>query len=423
MKRFARSAAILTAMFLVAGIGLDRSASVASAVQATSVIVVLRDDVDSQQTANEHSARYGAGVTHVYGAALHGYAAHLPASALAAIARDPRVAFISEDREVWATDETPTGVDRIAADSTPQSGHNNSGPAVAVIDTGSGPHGELNIAGGTNCSNGRPTNFSDGNGHGTHVAGTIAAKFDGTGTGVAGVLPGAPIYSVRVLNNQGSGSWSSVVCGIDWVTARAATLTIKVANMSLGGTGSDDGNCGKSNNDALHAAICGSVTAGVTYVVAAGNSGADMKNFVPAAYDEVLAVTAMSDGNGLPGGGVAPTCRTGETDDSAATFSNYATTADVGHTVAAPGVCIYSTWKGGGYNTISGTSMASPHAAGTVALCLASGKCAGTASPEQIIGKIRTDAAGHAAGYGFTGDPNSPIGSKYFGYLIYAGGY
>jgi subtilisin family serine protease len=434
MKRLVRPAVLLTVALLVAGIGLDRSASVAAAAQASSVIVVLRDGVDAQQAAAEHRARYGADVSYVYGAALRGYAARIPANALAAIARDPRVAFISEDNPVWATDETPTdetptGVDRIVADKTTSSGHNNGGPAIAVIDTGSGPHGELNIFGGKNCSNGRPTNYSDGNGHGTHVAGTIAAKFDGTGTGVAGVLPGAPIYSVRVLNNQGSGSWSSVVCGIDWVTANAASNNIKVANMSLGGTGSDDGNCGNSNNDALHKAICGSVAAGVTYVVAAGNSATNLAGFVPAAYDEVLAVTAMSDSNGQPGGGNPPSCRTGEGDDVPATFSNFATTdLDKAHTIAAPGVCIYSTWKGGGYNTISGTSMASPHVAGTVALCIAvSGPCA-TLSPSEIITRLWSDAKVRSADstlpyYGFDGDANSTVGGRYYGYLIYAGGY
>lgn len=423
MKRFARSAAILIVMLLVTGIGLDRSAGVAAAAQATSVIVVLRDGVNSQQAADEHRARYGADVSQVYGAALRGYAARIPANALAALANDPRVAFISEDREVWATDTLPTGLDRIDAEASSKAGQNNDGPAVAVIDTGSGPHSELNIVGGTNCSNGRPSNYGDGNGHGTHVAGTIGAKLNGAG--VVGVLPGAPIYSVRVLNNQGSGSWSSVVCGIDWVTANAGTLNIKVANMSLGGAGSDDGNCGNSNGDALHKAICNSVAAGVTYVVAAGNSGADLGGFVPAAYDEVLAVTAMSDSDGTSGGsGGDPTCRTGETDDSPATFSNWASAGDEGHTIAAPGVCILSTWKGGGYNTISGTSMASPHAAGTVALCIASvlpSTCAGL-SPSAIIAKIRADAAAQPAGYGFAGDANSG-GSRYYGHLIYAGGY
>jgi subtilisin len=418
MKRFARSAAILTAMVLVTGLGLDRSASLASAAQP-SVIVVLRDGVDAEQAANDHRAQHGADVTHVYGAALRGYAAHLPAQAMAAIARDPRVAFISEDREVWATDTLPTGVDRIDGEQSSLGAQNNGGPAVAVIDTGSGPHSDLNVVGVKTCNTGK--SYNDGNGHGTHVAGTIAGLLNGAG--VVGVLPGAPIYSVRVLNNRGSGSFSSIICGIDWVTANAATLGIKVANMSLGGAGSDDGNCGNSNNDALHRAICNSVAAGVTYVVAAGNSGADLKGFVPAAYDEVLAVTAMSDSDGTSGGGGgAPTCRTGESDDAPATFSNYATTvADLQHTIAAPGVCILSTWKGGGYNTISGTSMASPHAAGTVALCIASSACAGL-TPGGIIAKMRVDASVQPASYGFTGDANSG-GTRYYGHLIYAGGY
>jgi subtilisin family serine protease len=420
MKRLAHPVALVTVALLVAGIGLDRSATVAAAAQPTAVIVVLHDGVDSQQTADQHRARHGADVSHVYRAALRGYAAHVPAHALAAIASDPRVAFISEDREVWATDTVPTGVDRIDAEASSKFATNNSGPAIAVIDTGSGPHSELNIAGGKNCQKGKSSSYSDANGHGTHVAGTIAARQNGAG--VVGVLPGAPIYSVRVLNAQGSGSWSQVICGIDWVTANASTLGIKVANMSLGGAGADDGNCGATNNDAMHRAICNSVAAGVTYVVAAGNSGADMSGFTPAAYNEVLAVTAMSDSDGKPGKvGGAPTCRAGETDDAPATFSNYATSAaDRAHTIAAPGVCINSTWLSGGYNTISGTSMASPHAAGVAALCIA-GPCSGL-TPSAVIAKLRSDAAARPASYGFTGDANSAA-TTYYGHLIYAGGY
>jgi subtilisin len=299
--------------------------------------------------------------------------------------------------------------------------------AVAIIDTGIDvDHPDLNVAGGRNCSTGR--SFDDGNGHGTHVAGTVAGKDDASG--VVGVAPGAQVYAVRVLNNAGSGSWSSVICGIDWVTANASSLGIKVANMSLGGTGSDDGNCGNSNNDALHRAICNSVASGVTYVVAAGNSGANLAGHVPSAYNEVLAVTAMADFNGAPGGGAAATCRT-DVDDTSADFSNFTTvgSSDEGHTIAAPGVCIESTWKGGGYKTISGTSMASPHAAGTAALCIANGGCSGS-SPSQVIAKLRSDAAAQPASYGFKDDPNSPIttggrrpSTLYYGYLVYAGGY
>jgi subtilisin family serine protease len=394
-------------------------------------IVVLKDATEPAAVARDHSARFGAAVSHVYRYALKGYAATISATRLASLRADPRVAFVSEDREVHALDQTlPTGVDRIEGDLSTQASGNGSGsvaaPAVAVIDTGSGPHSDLNIAGGTNCSTGNPRNYSDGNGHGTHVAGTIGAKDDTAG--VVGVVPGVPIYSVRVLNNAGSGSWSSVVCGIDWVTGNAASKGIKVANMSLGGSGSDDGNCGNSNGDALHRAICRSVNnAGVTYVVAAGNSNSDLKDFVPAAYNEVLAVTAEADFNGQPGGGAAATCRS-DVDETPADFSNFATsTVDQDHTIAAPGVCILSTWKGGGYNTISGTSMASPHATGTAALCFSSGACTGLA-PAGVIAKLRTDAATRSADptgvyYGFSGDPNSQSGTHYYGYLLYAGAY
>ena len=406
----------------------------AQAPPAAAYIVVLQDDTPNvPAVANEHARAYGLSIGHVYQSALKGYAAVIPLTQLGDVRNDARVRFVSEDRPVFAVSQsTPTGIDRIEADlSTQVSGDGNGtvpvgSPAVAVIDTGSGPHpAELNIAGGYNCSTGN--SFSDGNGHGTHVAGTIGA-YD-NGDGVVGVAPGVRIYSVRVLNNAGSGSWSSVACGIDWVTANAARYNIKVANMSLGGSGSDDGNCGNNNNDALHLAICRSVAAGVTYVVAAGNNGADFAGFVPAAYNEVLTVTAAADFNGQPGGGAAATCRT-DVDDTAADFSNFtiAGSSDVGHTIAAPGVCIRSTWKGGGYKTISGTSMASPHVAGTAALCLSSFACSGT--PAQVMNKLRTDAAAQPVTFGFTGDPNHPISSGggspktlYYGALVYAGGY
>jgi subtilisin len=384
-------------------------------------IVVFHDDErDVDGVAAEHARLYGAAVSHRYHSALKGYAATIPLARLDDIERDPRVEFVSEDRPVAAVAQTlPTGVDRIDGESSSHYFSNTwSGIAVAVIDTGSGPHSDLNVVGGKNCSTG--TSFADGNGHGTHVAGTIGAKNDSSG--VVGVAPGIPIYSVRVLNNAGSGSWSSVVCGIDWVTANASNLNIKVANMSLGGTGTDDSNCGQTNNDALHKAICGSVAAGVTYVVAAGNSNTNLAGFVPAAYDEVLAVTAMADFNGQPGGGAAATCRS-DVDETPADFSNFAAagTADANHTIAAPGVCILSTWKNGGYNTISGTSMASPHVAGTAALCIGTGQCTGT--PSTVINKLRFDASTQGVDYGFSGDPHSPIGDRYYGYLIRAGGY
>src|ERR687887_581436 len=371
-------------------------------------IVVVKAGYDGRAVARDHARLAGADVLYTYRTALNGYAARLTPAGLAAVRADRRVAFVSADRTVHALTQTlPTGVNRIQGDASSTISGNGSGTvgtAVAVIDTGIDlSHPDLNVVGGKNCSTGQ--SFRDGNGHGTHVAGTIAAKDDGSGVG--GMAPGAPLYAVRVLNNAGSGSWSSIICGINWVTANSAAKGIKVANMSLGGSGSDG----------LHKAICNSVAAGVTYVVAAGNSNANFANFVPATYDQVLTVTAVADFNGAPGGGGAATCRS-DVDDTAADFSNFATSgsADAGHTIAAPGVCILSTWKGGGYKTISGTSMASPHVAGTAALCIWSGACTGT--PSQIIAKLRSDAAAQPASYGFAG-----VSGRYYGSLVYAGGY
>ena len=353
------------------------SLSVASADTggAQRYIVVLESSSNAADTARDHEQRHGARVSHLYRHALRGYAAVIPDARLEAVKNDARVAYVVEDRDVSIAAQTlPTGIDRIDGElSSTRSGDGTGSVSVdvAIIDTGIDvDHPDLNVVGGRNCSTGR--SFNDGNGHGTHVAGTVAARDDTTG--VVGVAPGARLYAVRVLNNAGSGSFSSIICGVDWVTGNAST--IEVANMSLGGSGSDPAGAGCSAGDALHDAICESVSAGVTYAVAAGNSSDDAANHVPAAYDEVMTVSALADFDGEPGGLGSPTCRSDE-DDTFANFSNFGADIDL----IAPGVCILSTWKGGGYNTISGTSMASPHVAGAAALYKSNNP---GASPAQV---------------------------------------
>ncbi|HEY7149541.1 MAG TPA: S8 family serine peptidase [Gaiellaceae bacterium] len=395
----------------------------------SSYIVVLAKGAPLNSVLAQHDALSGVTMEHTYSHALKGYAAKLSPSALSAVRADPRVAFVSPDRVVRATAQTlPTGINRIDGDTSSTASGNGSGSVnvnVAVIDTGiDSTHPDLNVVGGKDCAPGIGT--MDGNGHGSHVSGTIAAKDDANG--VVGVVPGARLYAVKVLNDAGVGLSSDIVCGIDWVTSTRTdgdpNNNIAAANMSLGGGGTDDGNCGRSNADAEHLAICNSVAAGVTYVVAAGNDGVDFRSTTPASYDEVLTVTAVADFNGAPGGGAASTCRS-DVDDQYASFSDFAVlAADQNHTIAAPGVCIYSTYMLGMYDTLSGTSMASPHMTGTAALCIATGACTGT--PAQIIAKLRGDAQSYNQanpGYGFTGDPAHPVSGRYYGYLTRAGAY
>jgi subtilisin family serine protease len=396
-----------------------------------SYIVVLKD---KKVAPSEQAARNGVKPRHVFGSALKGYSAPLSRGLLKRLERDPKVAYVIPDRPVRAsgksgggatsTQQLASGVDRIDGDLSGALSGNGAGivpgPAVAVLDTGSGPHPELNVAGGVACQG---TTYEDRNGHGTWVAGVVGAKDDSAG--VVGIVPGAPIYSVRVLDSSGNGYASDLICGIDWVTANAQALKIRVANLSLSLAGTDDGNCGYTNNDPVHQAICASIAKNVTYVVAAGNSTHDLAQEVPAAYDDVLTVTALSDTNGRPGGGGSmPKGCTADGDDTSADFSNFAApgTSDVNHTIAAPGKCINSTWKGGGYQLMSGTSMAAPHAAGAAALCISTGPCSGL-SPAGIITKLRTDAAAQPASYGFKDDPRTPIAGRYYGYLLYVGGY
>ena len=411
------------------------SADAAATGQKSPYVVVLKDDVAQPDAATDESGRRAGFIARLrYAAAIKGFAADLTPAQVAFVSALPFVDFVQPDVTMAAagqmaapaSGETVTpGVRRIGA-ATATSVRASGGAPVAVLDTGVDlANSDLDARQGTNCI--KPgTPAADDNGHGTHVAGIIGAR--NGGTGVVGVAPATPVYSVKILGANGSGTLSQFLCGIDWVTANAASLGIKVANMSIGGTGATDAACGATNKDAEHKAICRSVAGGVTYVVAAGNSKTDFARTVPAAYPEVLTVTGMSDGDGLPGAKLNPTCVSGEADDRYGSYSNYASgTAALAHTIAAPGTCIVSTGKGGGTATYVGTSQAAPHVAGAVSLCVgapgAPGPCAGLA-PAAVIQKVRGDAVAAATTVtGYVGDLLRPFGSRGYGPLVSAAGY
>ena len=375
----------LVALGLTAGPTLarsDRAAAPSPGVIDGSYIVTLAAGVDPSQVAPGMAVEYGGRAPHVYQRALPGFSFEGSADGAARLARDPKVRSVVPDRRVRTTAQTvPTGVRRVDGPLSGTVSGNGAGAVdidIAIIDTGIDlDHPDLNVAGGVNCSTG--TGYDDDNGHGTHVAGTAAAKDNRAG--VVGVAPGARLWAVRVLDDSGSGNWSSVICGVDWVTAHAAD--IEVANLSLAGPGAQ----GSCNDGALREAICRSVESGVTYIAAAGNSAVDVSDQVPGSFPEVITVSALSDYDGLPGGLGKSTasCAAGR-DDTLADFSNYGTGVDL----IAPGVCITSTWKGGGYNTTSGTSMASPHVTGAAALYLSGNP---GASPAAVASALK--AAGN----------------------------
>jgi subtilisin family serine protease len=330
------------------------SVPAAAHADADRYVVVLDDAADSAQVAADHGRRHGAEVSNVYRAALRGYAARIPAARLAAVRADSRVAYVAEDGVATTTAQTtPWGITKVGANlSSTRAGDGAgavSGVNVYVLDTGVASHADINLAGHVNFAGGRNT---DCNGHGTHVAGTIAAK-DDFGF-VVGVAPGAPVTGVKVLGCNGSGSYSGIIAGIDWVTANARKPA--VANMSLGG----------SQNRALDDAVKRSAASGVTYAVAAGNETTDACTKSPAAAGTTAGVIT-----------VAAT----DTADREASFSNYGSCVDIW----APGVNILSTSRTGGTTTMSGTSMASPHVAGGAAL-------AGGGSPSSVESALKSAA-------------------------------
>ncbi len=390
-------------MILLFALSLEASENLYSPRVPDHYIVVLNENLDKSvpETANEMARIHGLGLGHIYSHTIKGFSAYIPEKKLELLKSDPRVNLIDPDFIVHAfgmpelakvkpgtitpppppPQQIPTGIDRIDAELNATTKED--GVGVAVLDTGIDvDHPDILVAGGYTAIKTR-TGYDDDNGHGTHVAGIIAAKDNDEG--VIGVAPGAKLYAVKVLDKTGSGSWSGVIAGIEWVTANANI--IKVANMSLGGSGTD-------TISSLRTAIEASVSKGVTYVVAAGNEAKDAMYSVPAAYDSVITVSAIVDTDGKPGK-LGPATTYGA-DDSFASFSNFGEDVDI----AAPGVNILSTWKGGGYKSISGTSMATPHVAGAAALYIFNNQ---GLAPSEV--KAALVSAGEIGG--FTGDPDT----------------
>jgi subtilisin len=398
--------------------GKDKQAEPSSAgteagprgVTKEAVIVVLDPAANAQAVART------AGVVpdHVYRHVFNGFAAEVPAQALEGLRRNPRVTLISPDEEyALAADEPqeiPAGIDRIDADENSVANIDGGGPPlevdVAVFDTGIAPHPDLRIGGGFSCVKKETDPLRDVNGHGTHVAGTVAALDNNIG--VVGVAPGARLWSVKVANDRGQIALSDLLCGLDWTADESAT--IDVANLSLGGHAKPkDVTC---DSTPLHLAICNVIGRGVTVVAAAMNAGKDASGFAPATYEEVITVSAFADYDGEPGGGAEPPFRDGVQcvrfnehlpgvdDDTFAFFSNFGPDVDI----AAPGVCVLSTIPGDGYAWNTGTSMATPHVAGAAALYKAEHP---TASPAEVRAWLLSEGSvPQDSPLGITGDPD-----------------
>ena len=367
-------------------VGPDESAPMFSQnAQEDRFIVVFAPTVGDPNALTEALIRGNGGVEHYrYRHALRGFAATLPASAVEGIRRNPNVALVEPDgvMSIVVTQTNATwGLDRIDQRSLPLSTtytYDQAGAGVHayIIDTGiRSTHAEFSGRTGNGFTAISTGGTEDCHGHGTHVSGTVG----GTTYGVA---KSVTLHAVRVLNCSGSGATSGVIAGVDWVTGNAVKPA--VANMSLGGSASS----------ALDNAITNSVNSGVTYAVAAGNSNANACNFSPSRAAAALTVGSTT------------------TSDARSSFSNFGTCLDL----FAPGSGITSAWSTSNTatNTISGTSMASPHVAGVAALFL-SIQGNGNASPATVAQAISNNATTGVVGNAGTGSPNRLLFSLFSG--------
>ena len=299
-------------------------------------IVVLDETVSDVPALAEALARaHGATIRHTYTAVLKGFSATLPAAAAEALSRHPLVDYVEQD-QIMTASTTQTGatwgLDRINQRNLPLDGsytytYTGSGVRAYIIDTGiSTSHSQF---GGraSNVYDAFGGNGQDCNGHGTHVAGTV-------GSTTYGVAKSVYLRGVRVLDCSGSGSTSGIIAAVDWV--RLNRINPAVANMSLGG----------GYSSSLNTAVNNLANSGVFVAVAAGNENQNACNVSPASASAAYTVAAST------------------SSDAKASYSNYGSCVDA----YAPGSSIRSTWLNGGTNTISGTSMASPHVAGVSAL-------------------------------------------------------
>jgi subtilisin family serine protease len=379
-------AGVLMAAFTLPASAAQDSGEILNAGGATaladSYIVVLDDSAVSAAgvgaTAARVGGRYGGTVQRTYQHSLNGFEVRMTEREARRLAADSAVRYVEQNHTVHATGtQSPTpswGIDRIDQRNLPLDDsytfpNGGSGVTAYIIDTGvrfsHQDFGGRAVSGRDAVDN--DNDASDCNGHGTHVAGTV-------GGSSFGVAKEVRLVGVRVLNCSGSGTLAGVIAGIDWVTGDHAAGAPAVANMSLGG----------GFNQSLNDAVARSIADGVTYAVAAGNDfGANACNGSPGSTAAAMTVGASED------------------NDARAPYSNIGTCLDI----FAPGTDITSAWSTGdtATNTISGTSMATPHVAGAAALVLAANP---GFTPQQVRDKLVGDATTGAVGNPGTGSPN-----------------
>lgn len=347
-------------------------------------IVVLNEDVEDVERISDDLSRSHAGLRdHTYRNAIKGFSVTMSDGMARKLAEHPSVAWVEEDGEM-SIDTTQTGatwgIDRIDQRDRPLNGtfvytRTGAGVRAYIIDTGirqtHTQFGGRAIHGFTAINDGRGS--TDCNGHGTHVAGTV-------GGSTYGVAKGATLVAVRVLSCSGSGSTSGVIAGVDWVRGNHGAGQPAVANMSLGG--------GVSSS--LDAAVNNCINDGVTFAIAAGNSNANACNSSPARVAAAITVGSST------------------STDVRSSFSNFGTCVDL----FAPGSSITSAWSTSNTatNTISGTSMATPHVAGVSALYLQSNP---SASPSTVRNALVNNSTTNRLSNVGTGSPNRLLFTNY----------